>query len=110
MRLTAPARDKKKVAKSFSKAARKYDELAGMQKDVGKKLVSLAPLPSAQTVVDIGCGTGSIAELLIDKKYNEIFGLDISLGMLNVAQEKLIGSTHWLQGDMESIPFCRSMF
>ncbi|MCR8645729.1 class I SAM-dependent methyltransferase [Paenibacillus sp. N1-5-1-14] len=59
-----------------------------------------------RTVVDLGCGTGTIAIPLASKGY-KVFGVDLSEDMLAVAQDKsqgaklpASGSVTWLQGDL----------
>jgi SAM-dependent methyltransferase len=65
-----------------------------------------------QTIVDLGCGTGSIAIPLAQQGF-EVFGIDLSEEMLAVAQHKALeaqrshpfsgkgwGSLMWLQQDM----------
>jgi SAM-dependent methyltransferase len=54
----------------------------------------------AATVLDLGCGTGSIAALLAGEY--QVSGLDISPGMLAVAREKLPEGTTLYLGDMAS--------
>lgn len=43
--------------------------------------------PNAKKVLEIACGTGSVLKLL-EKKY-EVYGLDISTGMLHLAKKKV---------------------
>ncbi|NHN30978.1 class I SAM-dependent DNA methyltransferase [Paenibacillus agricola] len=63
-----------------------------------------------QTLVDLGCGTGSIAIPLAQQGF-EVYGIDLSEDMLSVAQHKAVeaersqpfpgqGSLTWLQQDM----------
>jgi SAM-dependent methyltransferase len=54
----------------------------------------------AVTVLDLACGTGSITALLADAY--QVSGLDISPGMLAVAQQKLPCSTPLYLADMTS--------
>ena len=51
------ALDKKQIAHSFSRAAATYDSVANLQRKVGEVLLQkLAPNPTAQVVLDLGCG------------------------------------------------------
>jgi len=43
--------------------------------------------PNAKKVLEIACGTGSVLKLL-ENKY-QVFGLDLSLGMLSLAKKKV---------------------
>jgi SAM-dependent methyltransferase len=56
--------------------------------------------PQAVTVLDLACGTGSITTLLAGAY--QVSGLDISPGMLAVAQEKLPSGTALYLADMTS--------
>lgn len=61
-------------------------------------------LDNAQTVLELGCGTGSLTRLLA-KKY-DVCALDISDEMLDVARQKLLKqgiSARLIQGDMRNI-------
>ena len=108
--------DKKRVAKSFSRAAESYDSVARLQRKAGQhllgllpdKLLSDKPLPEqllARQVVDLGCGTGYFAELLADKyKGSELTGVDLAQGMLAFARGKCDAPVTWLCGDAECLP------
>lgn len=85
----------------------RYDDVA-MQKDVrhvlqwcGKQGVNF----SGKTILDIGCGTGTVA-IPLAKEGASITALDISEGMLGVLEEytKVLGleaNIHLCQGDWE---------
>lgn len=54
-------------------------------------------------VLDLGCGTGRMAEYL--RKFGaEVVGIDISEKMLEIARKK-VGSATFVQGDVEDLPF-----
>lgn len=98
--------DKKKVARSFSRAAATYDSVAQLQRDIGAQLFTQLPdgLPAQSVVVDLGSGTGFFTRQLA-AKYPEslLIGLDIAEGMLHYAaqQQKEIA---WLCSDAELLP------
>ncbi|MBW7461394.1 class I SAM-dependent methyltransferase, partial [Paenibacillus sepulcri] len=63
-----------------------------------------------QTVVDLGCGTGSLAIPLARSGF-QVFGIDLSADMLSIGRSKLdespqqairssAGAIRWLQQDM----------
>lgn len=63
------------------------------------------------SVLDIPCGTGRIAELLLKKGFT-VTGADISDEMISVARKKLRSLSHLklLKADVESMPFADAEF
>ncbi|MBU0672954.1 MAG: methyltransferase domain-containing protein [Candidatus Margulisbacteria bacterium] len=103
--------DKERVKKSFSDSAKHYDRHADLQHEVMSKLfgrVSVQP----KWVLDVGSGTGTLVGLLAEK-YPEadVVGLDIAIGMLEVALAKNYkNNVRFLQGDGEALPFDSGQF
>jgi ubiquinone/menaquinone biosynthesis C-methylase UbiE len=63
-------------------------------------------LNSHERILDLGCGTGTLIERLLDLAPEiEILGLDPSVEMLDVARQKLPESIELRVGSAESIPF-----
>lgn len=56
----------------------------------------------AHTLLDIGCGTGKMCELLSKKGYN-VIGSDISVDMLSVAQQNSSVEVFYICQDMRKI-------
>jgi ubiquinone/menaquinone biosynthesis C-methylase UbiE len=56
-----------------------------------------------QAVLEVACGTGRVAIRLAQER-GEVFGLDLSPAMLDVAQDKSAGMSNvrWVLGDMRS--------
>ena len=98
-----PLRDKKQVARSFSRAADTYDAVADFQRRVGQQLFELLPHEQVKTVLDLGCGTGFFYSQLV-QKYSEasVIGLDLAEGMLKHCANHHQGK--WLCADAETIP------
>lgn len=98
--------DKRKVAKSFSRAATTYDAVAGLQRDVGNVLLQRLPSTlSPELIVDLGCGTGFFSQKLYENFYSKtILGVDIAQGMVQFARRERGDIAHWLCGDAESLP------
>ena len=101
----APA--KRDVAASFSRAARAYDSVATLQRDVGSRLLTnLDQLTvSPATVLDLGCGTGYFyPELRRRFPGARYIGLDLAQGMVEYAREHYPDAGEWLVGDAEALP------
>lgn len=107
-RTTAPPElEKAAVAASFSRAASCYDSAAGLQRDVGERLLTSLDGWSGQprTVLDLGCGTGHFCPAL-RARYPEAcyLGLDIASGMVEFARSRGPADCDWLVADAESLP------
>lgn len=65
----------------------------------------LATLPQAETVLEVGCGTGHFTRWLADTAhYSRVLGVDPSPGMLAVARAAG-GSSQYLRAAAEALPF-----
>jgi len=106
---------KEQVAKMFNNIAPKYDFLnhtLSMGIDIiwRKKAVKILKKSSPKKVLDIACGTGDFTIANLDSGADEVIGLDISEGMVNVGIEKIkkkgLSNRITLQvGDSEKINF-----
>jgi demethylmenaquinone methyltransferase/2-methoxy-6-polyprenyl-1,4-benzoquinol methylase len=109
----------KEVAKaSYDQMSGYYDLLAGLAEKKYKDL-GLAKLnvKEGETVLEIGFGTGYCIKALAQSvgASGMVFGIDLSEGMLNVAQAKvseagLSGSVELRCGDATKLPFENSFF
>ena len=100
--------DKDKIRQSFAAAARNYDQLAVLQRQVGSDLLLLfPPVPADGRVMDLGCGTGFLSRQLlqIDQQLS-LLAVDIALPMLQSCREKNnLGLTSaYLCADAENLP------
>jgi malonyl-CoA O-methyltransferase len=101
---------KRKVADSFSKAAKSYDSVAHLQRYVGDKLLArcaeILPLcGKIDRVIDVGCGTGYlISHLKTILPAAEIVAMDIASGMLAFARSQQPDIASWLCADAELLP------
>ncbi len=101
--------DKRAVRRSFGRAAPAYDEVAVLQQEVGRRLLErldymrVAP----RTVLDLGCGTGQVAEGLA-RRYRRalVTGIDIAESMLRLAAGRgpWWNRPRWAAGDIEVLP------
>lgn len=96
--------DKRQVAASFSRAAASYDAVAGLQRDVGERLLAQLPTLAPTRWLDLGSGTGHFSRALA-RRYPAAEGLalDIAEGMLRHARPQG-GARHFLAGDAERLP------
>ncbi len=95
------------IRRAFSESADQYDILTSLHKEIGRELVKKHVKHQATTVLDVGCGTGYVAN---KAKFfypdSRIIGLDIAEGMLTKAQETHEGiAIDWLQADAQQLPF-----
>ena len=93
------------IAQAFDKAAKKYDEAAGLQKRVAEKLVDFSGELYGE-IVDLGSGTGFVSQNLSGDNIQTIYLLDISKDMLIKSKEKMCArqETRFLSCDMEQLP------
>ncbi|MBE6049089.1 MAG: class I SAM-dependent methyltransferase [Clostridium sp.] len=99
---------KKKSKESFDKQADTYD--MGIKGEHAKKLyktlMDKIKDENFKTVLDVGCGTGNMLNMIINK-YNDVeaYGIDISDKMLLKAKEKLGDRAYLTLGDSENLPY-----
>ena len=93
-----------RIQTNFGKAAASYDARAGFQHAETRRVLdaALMLLPPAATIGDIGCGTGYFAHAAREQRPDwNILGLDIALGMCDVARSRCTAIT----GDASQLPF-----
>lgn len=106
---------KEEVAEMFDNISEKYDFLNhflsfGIDKLWRKKAVKLLRELHPDRILDIATGTGDFALSAMRLQPKEIIGVDISEGMLGVADAKMkkLGMDHIIKtqlGDSEELPF-----
>jgi malonyl-CoA O-methyltransferase len=107
--------DKRAARRGFDRAAASYDEHAGVQQEVGRRLldhlegINIRP----GRIVDLGCGTGANLEAL-GRRYPgaQVIGVDYSAGMLCRARRRAPwwrrfagGGSPLVRADAERLPF-----
>ncbi len=103
----APRREKSAVARSFDRAAGRYDRAATLQRRTGHALLARLPEQCSGRVLDLGCGTGHFRHPLQQKyPHSRYTGLDLSRGMVQFAAGRVAGSevADWVVGDAEDLP------
>lgn len=67
-----------------------YHKVSTPQVDWGTATLARLPLEGDELVLDIGCGTGRLTEMLLDRlPRGRVVGIDLSTNMLTVAREFL---------------------
>ena len=111
---------KEQVAQMFDTISGNYDDLNrvisfGIDVKWRKKVLKIVSDKKPKTVLDIATGTGDLAILMANTSAQEIIGLDISAGMLEVgkkkiAEKKLDNKIKMVLGDSENIPYPDNYF
>ena len=80
-----------------------YDALDPDRSDLASYVQSIEDF-GAHRVLDVGCGTGTLAILLAHRGH-DVIGIDPAAASLDVARAKPGGDrVHWLQGDAAHLP------
>ena len=101
--------------REFTKAAKVYESgHAGIYEmckdDYPQMLAELEREPFAD-VLDVGCGTGAVIELLHEKYPDAHYvGLDLTPDMIAVAQAKSLNGCEFVVGDAEDLTLPRQQF
>lgn len=111
---------KEQVTQMFDAISGTYDGLnrvisLGIDVKWRKKVVALIREKQPTTILDIATGTGDLALLMADTSAEKIIGLDLSVGMLRVGEEKikaknLSAKIEMVVGDSENIPYADNYF
>ncbi|WPX97883.1 methyltransferase domain-containing protein [Candidatus Fokinia crypta] len=98
-----------KVRRCFNRASKTYDSVATVQRKAAnslvKKLIKIHTL-APKTILDLGTGTGYVAELLMQIYPKSHYTLnDIAEEMLNVCKLKFIQNSNFtfIQGNVEEL-------
>lgn len=95
--------DKNLVKKRFQKSFSTYDDNAIIQKSMAKKLVSLLPVNTYKSVLEIGTATGVLTKEIKKKiLFEEFYANDIVEDSRKYV-DKIIPSSKFICGDIEEI-------
>lgn len=104
--------DKMRVARSFGNAATSYDRYARLQRDIADMLLGRLDDGRADSILDLGSGTGYCANRL-GERYPDavIHSLDIAEAMLVLARGAGRSPTgQFVCGDAEALPYAADRF
>lgn len=106
---------KQQVTQMFDTISKEYDGLNrvisfGIDVKWRKKVVDIVAQHQPKNILDIATGTGDLAISLAKTSAEEIIGLDISPGMLEVGRKKITqkqldSKIKMIVGDSENLPF-----
>ena len=111
---------KEQVTEMFDNVSSNYDFLNrvltfGIDISWGKNVVALVKEGNAEKVLDIATGTGDLVIMMAKSGIDDVTGLDISPGMLNIGIQKvkdegLKAKVDMIIGDSEQLPFDEGTF
>lgn len=104
--MTSPAKP------DFGRRAANYDTLRPADANWWERfelLVQAADL-RGRRVLDVGCGTGTLAAALAERANAKVWGIDEDAAMLAVARERVPGSVGLKQARAEQLPFRDAWF
>jgi demethylmenaquinone methyltransferase / 2-methoxy-6-polyprenyl-1,4-benzoquinol methylase len=114
------ASKKEQVARMFDNISHRYDFLnhflsLGIDKRWRRKAIRLLAPNNPKLILDVATGTGDFALQALALKPEQIIGVDISAGMLDMGRQKIQrkGVTHiidLIQADSENLPFPENKF
>jgi demethylmenaquinone methyltransferase / 2-methoxy-6-polyprenyl-1,4-benzoquinol methylase len=97
----------------FDDIVERYDALnsvlsLGMDRRWRRRTANAVHVEGGDRVLDLGCGTGKLGELLADKA--EVVGVDLSHAMLKRAHDQLGHRMSFVQGSAFHLPFPEAAF
>jgi len=100
----------RRISRSFSRAAHRYEKLSAVQEDIGRGLLERVSPGEPACVLDVGMGTGRLTDHL-GKKFPgaRVVGIDLAEGMVRQARTTY-GSFTSLQADACALPFRDDVF
>jgi malonyl-CoA O-methyltransferase len=88
--------EKSKVIKEFSRFAHKYESYNVIQSNVSKVLVDSLVIKKIPTIIDIGCGSGTVYKNILNNQINfeHFVALDSSKEMLSLHPDSALIAKH----------------
>ncbi len=105
--------EKSQVKKSFSASSQYYDQVAGLQRDVARRLMNVIAedVFQPERILEIGCGTGFFSGLLLGLEgARSLTVLDIAQPMVVEARRQHQSSCSYVCADAEALPFQAGAF
>lgn len=105
--------EKQKSKDAFNRQAATYDyDMKGSHaRAIYPVLLDKLSTISYQTALDLGCGTGEMMKLILERESGKsLYGIDLSENMLEVAKNKLGERAAFCLGDAEHLPYSDHTF
>ncbi|MCA9957387.1 MAG: methyltransferase domain-containing protein [Anaerolineales bacterium] len=104
-------RSKATAQASYDRLSCYYDWLAASERPFREAGAHLLRVQSGEQVLELGCGTGTVLPPLQQAAASgQVIGLDLSAGMLQVAQRRLGFPVAFVQADAAQLPFAAARF
>lgn len=105
----------KKIGNAFNGSAKHYDDVSGVQYEIGSRLLQRLAYFKIQpkSILDLGCGPGSFtSELKMLYPKSQVVGLDLAVEMLKIAKKKQrwTRKAAFINADMNRLPFADEQF
>lgn len=103
---------KEKSKQTFDLQAKEYDSTYN-GRHAGKlygKVMEKLNEQTYSTVLDIGCGTGTILSMIPSSNNMKLSGIDLSDEMIHIARERLNKNVELIVGDSEYLPWEENCF
>jgi ubiquinone/menaquinone biosynthesis C-methylase UbiE len=97
------------VGLSIEQWHQQFVRQAGWTRGVRSHLYRQAGLWRAETVLDVGCGTGAVTQEVAERTRGRVTGLDLDPAMIGFAAHSA-GQIDWLIGDAHCLPFATNSY
>ncbi len=90
--------------------AASYDQVSTVQQEWGRRVLAGLGLRGGETVLDAGCGTARLAELLAEAvPRGQVIAVDTSEEMLKVARDRATARIRLLRADLSALPLAGAL-
>jgi len=81
------------MAINYTDISKTYDSYRSYPESLIKRIIELGRVGAGKKILDLGCGTGNVAQQIRQKINADIIGVDASFSMLEVARDKSLEVT-----------------
>ena len=115
-RKVAPDTKTSLVQEIFSDVAANYDLMNdimsfGAHRLWKSELIDFINIQSDDCIIDVGSGTGDLINLILKKKFNKIYSVDLNKEMQKYAKKRFKNQKlHFITANAENLPFEKNYF